>query len=117
MDHRDPEEILAWAMNVTARLLPGTVVQRRSITREEADRKYESVGLSYDAQSYNPIGAPADTVLNGNTTFLAPSDPTEPPKAKRTKAVPHGVCKDFYETGHCRFGDACIYSHIREADL
>jgi len=25
-----------------------------------------------------------------------------------------GICKDYYETGFCGFGDNCIYAHIRE---
>ncbi|EFO63182.1 Hypothetical protein GLP15_994 [Giardia lamblia P15] len=117
MDCQDPEKVLAWAMNITARLLPGTTVQRRSITREEADRKYKSTELSYDAQNSNLTETPVDVALDDATIFSTLPDSTELSKVRKTKTVPHGVCKDFYETGYCRFGDACIYSHIREADL
>lgn len=28
----------------------------------------------------------------------------------------HGICKDYFETGFCGFGDACIFIHDRPAD-
>ena len=116
MSSQGSKEVLAWAMSATAKLVPSAPVQRRPITRLEADKKYRITESDYDAWQPNLGDTMAGTVCNNVTTVTHPPDSTDYPRTK-AKAVPQGVCKDFYETGYCRFGDACIYSHIREVDM
>lgn len=107
------DETIMWAMNITAKLMPATVIQRRKITRAEADKKYESTRFEYDVKQNTLLDTAVDAAFDSSITKQYNLEITDYSKAKR---VPQGVCKDFFETGYCRFGDACIYSHIREVD-
>lgn len=106
--HHGSDEVLAWAADAAAKLMPSAVIQRRSITRAEAERKYETAGQ-------HNLPDMADNTVSDNA--ITKQHQLEPIDYSKTKRVPQGVCKDFYETGYCRFGDACIYSHVREVDM
>ncbi|TNJ30064.1 Zinc finger domain-containing protein [Giardia muris] len=41
----------------------------------------------------------------------------EEPELKAGSQPQQGVCRDFYRTGYCPFGSACIYLHVRPEDL
>ena len=58
-----------------------------------------------------------DAIESGHGNKSASKGPQAAPTTIRTNTVTdyqEGICKDYFETGYCGWGDACIFLHTRE---